>query len=515
MVITTYNHARFLPEALASVAAQTRPASEVIVVDDGSTDDPHSVVAGWPGVRFIRQENRGLAAARNTGLRGSRSPYVLFLDADDLLTPMAIAAGLDCFGRHPAAALVYGAHRRVDAFRRPLGGRRYDAITGDPLAALLRGNLIGMHATVLYRRDLLLAAGGFDERLPRCEDYDVYLRLARTHSVASHPIEIAHYRWHGQNMSSSSRSMLGMLLHVHRTHRPGPQEAIERRRSWRTGRTVWRRYYAAEVLTGRTPRWSAVLAAARLSPTATAGLAARRMARRSARLLPGPLSHRLPGGRPRPLGAVRLGHLDRAQPVSADFGWDRGLPIDRHYIEGFLARWAADIRGRVLEVGDATYSRRFGNSKITTQDVLHVHAGNPAATIVGDLSVAGVLPRSAFDCIVLTQTLHLVYDLAAATEHLHAALRPGGVLLMTVPGISQVDRGEWGDNWFWGLTSAAVNRLLGDRFGAESVHVESHGNVFAATAFLQGLAVEEVDLRKLDVRDPAYPVLVTARAQRW
>jgi SAM-dependent methyltransferase len=134
---------------------------------------------------------------------------------------------------------------------------------------------------------------------------------------------------------------------------------------------------------------------------------------------------------------------------------------------------------------------------------------------VGDLSVAGVLPRSAFDCIVLTQTLHLVYDLAAATEHLHAALRPGGVLLMTVPGISQVDRGEWGDNWFWGLTSAAVNRLLGDRFGAESVHVESHGNVFAATAFLQGLAVEEVDLRKLDVRDPAYPVLVTARAQRW
>ncbi len=515
VVITTYDHARFLPEALASVAAQTRPASEVVVVDDGSTDDPGSVVAGRPGVRFIRQANRGLAAARNTGLRASRSPYVLFLDADDLLTPVAIAAGLDCFDRHADAALAYGAHRRVDAHRRPLGGRRYNPITGDPLAALLRGNLIGMHATVLYRRELLLAAGGFDECLPRCEDYDVFLRLARTHPVASHPVETALYRWHGQNMSSSPRSMLGTLLQVHRAHRPGPHDAIERRRSWRAGRTIWRRYYAAEVLTGRTPRWSAVLAAARLSPTATGRMAVRRVLRKGARVLPGPVGHRLPGGRPRPLGAVRLGHLGRTQPVSADFGWDRGRPIDRHYIEGFLERWAADIRGRVLEVGDASYSRQFGGHQVTGQDVLHVHAGNPAATIVGDLSVAGVLPRSAFDCIVLTQTLHLVYDLAAAAEHLHAALRPGGVLLLTVPGISQVDRGEWGDNWFWGLTPAAVTRLLGDRFGEETVHVEGHGNVFAATAFLQGLAVQEVDVRKLHVRDPAYPLVVTARAQRW
>jgi glycosyltransferase involved in cell wall biosynthesis len=518
VVITTFNHARFLAEALASVAAQTHPASEVIVVDDGSTDDPAGVVAGRPGVRLIHQENRGLAAARNTGVRASRCPYVLFLDADDLLTPIAIAAGLDCFDRHPEAALVYGAHRRVDGRCHSLGGRRYDAITGDPFAALLRGNIIGMHAAVLYRRDVLLAAGGFDESLPRCEDYDVYLRIARTRPVASHPAETALYRWHGQNMSSSARSMLGTLLRVHRAHRPGRADGIERRRSWRTGRSVWRHYYAAEVLSGRPPggsRWSAVLAAARLSPFGAVRVVARKALRKSARILPGPVSHRFPGGRPRPLGTVRLGHLDRVQPVSADFGWDRGLPIDRFYIESFLARRAADIRGSVLEVGDAGYSRRFGGDRVTAQDVLHVHSGNPAATIVGDLSTAGVLPRSAFDCIVLTQTLHLVFDLGAAVEHLHAALRPGGVLLLTVPGISQMDRGEWRDSWFWSLAPAAVTRLLGDRFGAEAVHVESHGNAFAATAFLQGLAVQEVDARKLDVQDPAYPVLVAARAQKW
>jgi SAM-dependent methyltransferase len=517
-IVTTYNHAHFLAEALASVAAQTHHASEVIVVDDGSTDDPAGVVAGWPGVRLIRQDNRGLAAARNTGLRASRCPYVLFLDADDLLTPVALAAGLACFDRHPQAAFVYGAHRRTDAEARPLGERRYDPTSGDPFAALLRGNRIGMHGAVLYRRDVLLAAGAFDERLPRCEDYDVYLRIARTYPIASHPTETALYRWHGQNMSSSAPAMLRAVLQVHRGHRPGAAESAERRRSWRTGRAAWRDYYARELLAAARamgpPRHRTVLSAALLSPSVVARVAVRTAVERSAGVLPAAVGHRLPGGRPRPLGTVRLGHLGRTEPVSRDFGWDRGLPIDRYYIEGFLARMAADIEGSVLEVGDAVYSQRFGGDRVTAQDVLHVHGGNPAATLVGDLAEADVLPRSAFDCIVLTQTLHLVYDLAAAVDNLHAALRPGGVLLLTVPGISQIDRGEWKDRWFWGLPPAAVVRLLGDRFGPEAVLVESHGNAFAATAFLQGLALQEVDARKLDVQDAAYPVVVAARAQR-
>jgi hypothetical protein len=105
--------------------------------------------------------------------------------------------------------------------------------------------------------------------------------------------------------------------------------------------------------------------------------------------------------------------------------------------------------------------------------------------------------------------------MAAAVQELHAALRPGGVLLLTVPGISQIDRGEWGEQWFWALTPAAVRRLLGEVFGEEAVAVESHGNVFAATAFLQGLALGEVDRAKLDVQDDAYPLVVTAQATKW
>ena len=214
-----------------------------------------------------------------------------------------------------------------------------------------------------------------------------------------------------------------------------------------------------------------------------------------------------------PLGRVRFGDFDRTDPVSPDFGFARGTPVDRYYIEAFLATYSRDIRGRVLEVGDASYCRRFG-SGIVQQDVLHVSADNRSATIIGDLSVPGVLPSGAFDCLVITQTLHLIYDLQAAVAALHCALKPGGVLLLTCPGISQVDRGEWGETWFWSITRPAAERMFADVFGAANVAVETRGNVYAAVCFLEGLVLEEVDTAKLEVIDTSYPVIVTVRARK-
>jgi len=187
--------------------------------------------------------------------------------------------------------------------------------------------------------------------------------------------------------------------------------------------------------------------------------------------------------------------------------------VDRYYIEAFLATYSSDIRGRTLEVGDAAYCRKFGTG-IVQQDVLHVTADNPEATIVGDLSVPGVLPEGAFDCLVVTQTLHLIYDMHAAVAAMYRALKPGGVLLLTCPGISQVDRREWGATWFWSLTRLAAEHMFGDVFGTASVAVETRGNVYAAVCFLEGLALEEVDVAKLDVLDAAYPVIVTVRARK-
>ena len=211
-------------------------------------------------------------------------------------------------------------------------------------------------------------------------------------------------------------------------------------------------------------------------------------------------------------GQVRFGDLRRTAPLSQWFGFDRGTPVDRIYIERFLARNAGAIRGRVLEVGDNSYTLRFGGAAVTRSDVLHVDESNPHATLIGDLADGAGLPGAAFDCIVLTQTLHLLFDLRKAVATLHRMLVPGGILLITVPGVSSVDRGEWGPSWHWSLTALSLEQLLAERFGSANLAVESHGNVLAAASFLYGLAAEELTQAEIDASDPRYPVIVAARA---
>lgn len=213
-------------------------------------------------------------------------------------------------------------------------------------------------------------------------------------------------------------------------------------------------------------------------------------------------------------GGIDFGDLGGTEPISDQFGFDRGMPVDRYYIHDFLDKQKADIHGRTLEIGDDEYTARFGGDRTTQRDVLHVHAQNPAATIIGDISVPGTLPEAAFDCAVITQTLHLIWDMQAAVRELHRALKPGGVLLLTVPGITQVDRDEWGAGWYWSLTQMSAERMFSEVFGAANTQIGCYGNVFAATAFLQGLAFEEVPASKLDVYDAAYPMIVTVRARR-
>jgi SAM-dependent methyltransferase len=203
--------------------------------------------------------------------------------------------------------------------------------------------------------------------------------------------------------------------------------------------------------------------------------------------------------------AMALGRAGSAVPLSKNFGFERGKPIDRHYIEAFLAKHRADIRGRVLEVADDGYSRRYGTG-VTSQDVLSLDASNARATLIGDLASGDVLPARRFDCIILTQTLQFIFDVEAAVAHVVQALKPGGVLLVTVPGITPIDHNEW----HWSLTKDSLRRLLNPH--CDQVSVEAYGNLFAATAFLHGAAVEETDVRKLGRFDPAYPVIVAARA---
>ena len=217
-----------------------------------------------------------------------------------------------------------------------------------------------------------------------------------------------------------------------------------------------------------------------------------------------------PGSLPAP-GRTDFGDLRRTRPVSRHFGFERGLPVDRMYVEMFLAAHAADVRGRVLEVGDSSYTRRFGGDRVTRSDVLHVDAAAPGATIVADLADAADIPSDAFDCLLITQTLQLVYDARAAIRTMHRILAPGGTALVTVPGISQLDAGEWRSRWYWSFTEASATRLFADHFPG-AVTVEVHGNVLAAVAFLEGLAAGELQADELAVRDPSYPVTIAIRA---
>jgi len=247
--------------------------------------------------------------------------------------------------------------------------------------------------------------------------------------------------------------------------------------------------------------------------------AARRWVRVVDRLTPGPVHRRLGravlGGSYRPpAGKIDFGSLRRLTPISAEFGYDRGLPVDRFYVERFLAGRRRDIRGRVLEIGDDGYTRRFGGDDVTRRDVLHLHADQGGATIVADLAVADDIPSESFDCVILTQTLHLVYDVRAALRTAHRILRADGIVLATFPGISHVSGDEWAARWCWAFTSLSATRLFHEVFPPGAVTVESHGNVLAATAFLHGIAADELAPDELGARDPRYEVLIAVRASK-
>jgi hypothetical protein len=215
------------------------------------------------------------------------------------------------------------------------------------------------------------------------------------------------------------------------------------------------------------------------------------------------------------LRPLRLGTLRRTSPISAVFGFDRGQPIDRYYIESFLQKHVSDIHGKVLEIGDPEYTKKFGGNRVIRTDVLHVLPGNPQATIVGNLETGLGLPIEAYDCLILTQTFPFIYSVQSAIAHCHASLKTNGVLLATFPGISQISRFDmdrWGD--YWRFTNASAERLFGEVFGIGNVSVETHGNVLAACALLHGIAAEELTPKELDTCDPDYQVIVTVRTQK-
>jgi len=205
-----------------------------------------------------------------------------------------------------------------------------------------------------------------------------------------------------------------------------------------------------------------------------------------------------------------LGGSNRRKPLSPIWGFDRGTPVDRYFIERFIADHRHDIRGRVLEVHDQRYTMQYG-SAVERGDVLDVDPTNPRATVVADLSAAEQVPANTFDCFVLTQTLQFIADVPAALSHVHRILRPGGVLLATVPAVSRLAPHYGPARDYWRFTPAGCRELFHPVFGAEHLDIRSYGNVRTACAFLHGLAWEELPRRVLEHHDEYFPVIVGIR----
>jgi glycosyltransferase involved in cell wall biosynthesis len=517
VIIPFLNAARFLAETIESVLAQELEDWELLLVDDGSTDASGEIARSYASrdetrIRVLEHTghaNLGVCASRNVGVANARGEYVALLDADDVWLPSKLREQVAILDAHPSVEMVYGHSKYWRSWKRAAGGTgadytpelgvELDRVYEPPRLALALYPLAKATAPcpsdLLLRRRLVERIGGFEERFHK--EYQLYedqaflskVYLEAAVFVSSKTWDL--YRIHPESCDATViRS--GRYAAVRRFFLEWLEDHYERHRV-------------------EDPRLRSLLARALfpyrhplLHRVRTLGLGDVRKGMRE----------RLERSRIPAVGRVRLGSLRRTEPISRRFGFDRGVPIDRYYIERFLERHELAILGRVLEVGDSTYTRKFGSDRVTRRDVLNVGPGGAETTIVADLASASAIPSESFDCIIVTQTLQYVWDVPSAVRTLHRILAPGGVLLATFPGITPIVEVSFGDSWYWSLTRASARKLFAEAFGSESVDVSSEGNVLATVGFLHGLAAEELPRAALGRRDPSYQLLITVRATK-
>jgi glycosyltransferase involved in cell wall biosynthesis len=534
VIIPSFNHGDHISKALESVGAQNIPGVEIIVVDDGSTDDTEAVVKQFSGVQYLQQANAGPSAARNFGLSKSTGDYIVFLDADDWLLPGALEKNLSYLLKFPDAAFVYGAHQFIKESSDEYWNVENE-VTNNHYFHLLEKNFIGMLASVMFRRSIL-EENNFDETLRGCEDYDLYLRITRKYAVCSHKQLLAVYLLHAGNNSARYRFMLENALLVLGRQKSNLDDS--ELAQYNKGLVFWKNYYAYKIYhellvqykNGVKIHFSEIKYLEKISPGVY-----KTIWRKHPHLIPkwrklfmnmSDPSRVVKAVKKRVVGLfglnekksvshkINFGDLERLHPISKEFGYDRGGPIDRYYIENFLQRMSQYIKGVVLEIGDNEYTLRYGNSKVDKSEIFHVDESNAMATYTGDLTTASQIPSNRYDCIILTQTLQLIYDYRNAIATCHRILKPGGYLLLTVPGISHVSTDQWSKNWFWAFTNSAVRKILSEHFEPGNTEVKVYGNVLVATAYLYGLGLPEIKKEYMDATDPHYQVIITGSAQK-
>jgi glycosyltransferase involved in cell wall biosynthesis/peptidoglycan/xylan/chitin deacetylase (PgdA/CDA1 family) len=496
VIIIFLNAERFIEEAIESVRLQTFEHWELLLVDDGSTDGSTRIAQRLASeqpdrVRYLEHPghaNLGMSASRNAGIAQAKGKYVAFLDADDVWLPWKLQQQIAILESHSDVAMVVGAAeywqgwtgRAEDRLkdRTPNLGIEADCVHRPPDLSI-RLYPLGLGTApcpsdFLVRRTALEDVGGFEESFRGAYEDQAFLsKLYLRHGVFLSRQSWIRYRVHGDSCMAN-------------VVKAGQYQTI------RQNFLDWLDNY--------------VQARGLANPALRQAIdEANERNRCEAASVDGD------DAEPR-VGHLEFGSFRRLAPISTNWGFERGQPVDRYYIERFLERSAADVRGHVLEIEDRAYTIRYGADRVTESAVLHVTEGNPRATVVGDLVSADHIPSDNFDCVILTQVLQLIYDTRAALRTLHRILKPGGVLLATFPGITRISHVEWEGSWYWSFTTASARRLFEETFPGADTRITAHGNVLVATAFLQGLAAGELTPAELAHHDPDYELLIAVRA---
>lgn len=532
IVLIFFNEERFLGEAVASVRAQTFGDWELLLCDDGSTDASPQRAKAFAGddprVRYLQHEghaNKGMSETRNLGIRNARGAFLSFLDADDLWLPTKLERQVSLLEAHPEAGFVtapaqwwFGWTGEREDAQRDYVQRLHvktDSVVDPP--ALITSYLKDEFASlcdVMIRREVMERLGGYESQFKGLyEDQAFHAKLCLREKAYVCSDAWYRYRQHPDSCcykadEDDSRRVirerfltwLESYLDEQGAQDPELRAVLKRELLPFRHPTLGR-------LRDHYRRWrNGVLQGALTLGRVVLPGPARAFAWRAA------VERKAP-----PLRWLALTALRSPEPYTRDCGYDRGNPVDRHYIEAFLEANRSAVRGRVLEIADDEYTRRFGGDQVTQSDVLHSPIGTPKpkVTLIDDLTTGEHMPSDTFDCMIVTQTLLFIYDLDAAVRTLYRCLKPGGVLLLTLPGISPIIRDDadtWGQHW--SFTPLSTRTLLAEFFDAEQIEITSYGNAVSACAFLLGLAVEDVSGKDLSYHDADYPVIIGAAARK-
>lgn len=247
VIIPCYNQGRFLQAAIESVLKQTYQHVEVIVVDDGSTDDTAAVCVGFPQVRYVYLPNAGVSVARNIGVAHSKGDYLVFLDADDLLYENAIELNLYFFTYYKDAVMVCGGYTPINEQGIDIGGHVCNTKSSNFFEDLLLGNFIGLQSVAMYRRELFFTFA-YDTQLKGSEDYDVHLRITQHYPAYQHNRLIARYRKHAESASTNTVLMYATVQKVYAKLMPSLSEAQLVLAA--QGENYWKQYYQQDEAAG-------------------------------------------------------------------------------------------------------------------------------------------------------------------------------------------------------------------------------------------------------------------------